>query len=311
MGPVADMAVAPDGRVFIAERSGRVLIVQDDRPPRDAALVLPDTAVAGGLGLFAIALAPDFAKTRHVYLGYAARSGDEPSYKLVRCREVNGHLGEVALLLEESGAQPGGWMAMRFGPDGKLYVAVAARRNADAGSYLGKILRLNPDGSTPDDQARATPVVGEIAGVRGLAWLPDGSVLLATEVFSSAPQAPAALSIRAPRQRLLVTPRGRRIAWVAAERPAGLAFLAPPAGSTEGGQILAGMIDGGVQRFQLQGQEHLVPVGDRMLPQHGAIRAVATAPGGVVYAATSNGDVKVTAGTASSEDMLLKVVLPR
>jgi hypothetical protein len=308
LGPISDLAVDPEGRVFIAAREGRVRIVEQDRLRSDVALVLQDVEVGGGLGLSSIAVAPDFAKSRHVYLAYTGRSTDGPVYKLVRTREVNGQLGETAVLLEEAGAQPGGWMTIRFGADGMLYAALAARRNMPAASYLGKILRVNANGTTPKDHPRATPVAGEVAGVRGLAWLPDGSALIASEVFSPAPLAPAALSIRRLAGFGLSHAGGHRVAWQGSERPAGLSIMRVQ--GTQGIEVVAGMLDGGVQRFRLGG-DRLAPVGGRLLERHGAIRAVAVARAGrIIYAGTANGDARLTAGEHPTDDTLLKVRLP-
>ena len=71
---------------------------------------------------------------------------------------------------------------MRFGPDGKLYVALDDGGNpwlaGDLASFSGKILRMNADGSTPDDQAAATPVYSsEYRSPRGLAWQPGTGTL--------------------------------------------------------------------------------------------------------------------------------------
>jgi glucose/arabinose dehydrogenase len=75
---------------------------------------------------------------------------------------------------------------LRFGPDVKLYVAYDDGGSRDAAERLsewsGKILRVNPDGRTPDDQPAASPVFWSgLASPRGLDWHPDGGALWLAE----------------------------------------------------------------------------------------------------------------------------------
>jgi glucose/arabinose dehydrogenase len=165
-----DIAFAPDGRLFVAERTGRIRVV---RPPSASARqgsLIPEPAIAladtlgAGVQLLSIAIDPQFERTRHVFAIYAApsRSGDS-MFSLARFREVSGTLGDRAVLLDGvTAAAPSASAALRFGPDGKLYAAFDdggdARRRGDAGSLNGKVLRLNTDGTTPTDPAGATPI---------------------------------------------------------------------------------------------------------------------------------------------------------
>jgi hypothetical protein len=158
-----DLAMLPDGRLLIAERRGRVQVVAAGRPLEHSALVLEDIANWGGLGLFAIAAHPDFERNRFVYLAYAARQADGgAAYRVVRARELNNTLAEIAIVHESVQATAPAWMSLRFGPDGKLYVGVA---NCDGcgSAFAGAVLRLNDDGSTPQDNSAGSP-----AYLRGL-----------------------------------------------------------------------------------------------------------------------------------------------
>ena len=180
----ADLAFTPDGRMLVAERGGTVRILP--RHPRragepanatiEAALSLTDDA-SGATTLLSLAADPQFERTRFVFALYAApsRSG-EPMFALARFRESGGTLADRAVLLDgiRAGSPlPAG--ALRFGPDGMLYAAFDdagdPRSRHDRGSLNGKLLRLNPDGTTPRDQAGGTPVYSE--GYRapaGAAW---------------------------------------------------------------------------------------------------------------------------------------------
>ena len=178
-----DLALSPDGRLVVTERGGRIRIL-DGRGSAALALTLADVNTEGGLGLFALALHPDFERNHYVYLAYAERlPRGGAAYRVVRTREVGNTLGEVASVLDGVPATAAGWMTIRFGPDKKLYVAiapVAASSRSSAYAYNGTVLRLNDDGSTPADSPRSSPVLAEGVGVpSALAWSPDGKLWVA------------------------------------------------------------------------------------------------------------------------------------
>jgi glucose/arabinose dehydrogenase len=101
---------------------------------------------------------------------------------LARFREVRGTLGEGAILLDGVPAREGAAAALRVAKDGKIYVAFDdngdANLRARLSSLNGKLLRLNPDGSTPADNAAATPVYAfGFQSPRGLGWQPATGML--------------------------------------------------------------------------------------------------------------------------------------
>ena len=155
---------APDGRLFVAERTGQVRTIRDGQLDSGPALTVADLFVSGeGGGMLSLALDPAFEKTHFVYVLDVTAETGAPSFRLSRFREAGGMLAERAVLLDRVPAapdRPAGSIA--FGPDGKLYVALddggERGRAAQPGSFNGKVLRLNPDGTTPDDQPAGSPV---------------------------------------------------------------------------------------------------------------------------------------------------------
>ena len=146
------MAFAPDGRLFVTERPGRVRIVNVAGGTSELAVTLDDTFAQGEAGTLGLALDPDFASSRFVYVYYTARAGSGAVNRVVRYREVGGRLGERAVLLDGIPADTihdGG--RIRFGPDGLLYVstgdASTQSLSQSLGSLAGKILRINRDGT--------------------------------------------------------------------------------------------------------------------------------------------------------------------
>jgi hypothetical protein len=164
-----DLAFAPDGRLFIAERDGRIIIRPSpsasagSAAPMEPAIALADT-FDGSIQLLAIALDPQFARTHAVFTISAAPSRSGPTaFTLARFRESGGTLGDRAILLDGVAASASPAAALRFGPDDKLYAAFDdggdSRRRQDPSSFNGKVLRLEADGTTPADAHGGTPVV--------------------------------------------------------------------------------------------------------------------------------------------------------
>jgi glucose/arabinose dehydrogenase len=192
------LAAAPDGRLFVTERAGRVRVVQDDVLLTEPALTLPEISTEGDAGMFGITLHPDFDRNHLVYLLYTLSRPDAGLVsRLVRYREVNNTLAEAAVLVDDIPeiARPGG-ARIRFGPDGKLYVTVgdrllaargphgAARSTAqDLASLNGKILRFNDDGTSPDDNPFYSPLFSfGHRSPQGIDWHPVSGDLWAIEL---------------------------------------------------------------------------------------------------------------------------------
>lgn len=156
------MAVAPDGRLFVAQKAnnnvGKLRVIKNGQLLSKPFLkVSTDTQFFRGL--LGVTLDSNFAQNRYVYVFYTAPS-PTPHNRVSRFT-ANGDVAvsgsEKVILslppLSSGSGHYGG--ALRFGADGKLYVGVGDDTNpADAqslGSPNGKVLRLNRDGSVPTD----------------------------------------------------------------------------------------------------------------------------------------------------------------
>ncbi|GLZ28912.1 hypothetical protein Lesp02_11020 [Lentzea sp. NBRC 105346] len=161
--------IAPDGRIFILERAGKIKIVKNGALLPTPFADLPSEAT-GDRGLIGIAFDPGFGVANHfVYFYY---TGHDLLNHLVRfdASEDVGQDGPFQLFQTSSPSQllhVGG--SIRFGPDGKLYFAVGDNGQPEKSQQLdnphGKLLRINPDGSIPPDN----PFAGQ-PGKLGAIW---------------------------------------------------------------------------------------------------------------------------------------------
>ena len=165
------LAFLPDGRMLVTQRGGSLVIVRADGSAVEAAVSgVPAVNSAGQGGLLDVALDPDFTTTGWIYLSYAEDGPGGSGTALARARLVGNELRELAVIWRQqpkvaSGIHYGARIAFR--PDKTLYLTVGERGQDDPGAptvafaqnpalTLGKVLRLNRDGSVPTDN----PVFG-------------------------------------------------------------------------------------------------------------------------------------------------------
>lgn len=183
------IAFAPDGRIFLTERSGRIRTIERGQLRAEPWMTL-EVAASGESGLMGLALDPQFAQNRYVYAAYTYRNdAGRMTNRLIRLREEPGGKGTLDKILIDNvaGANNHDGGRVRFGPDGKLYWttgdAQTTRYSQDLKSLSGKILRLNADGSIPSDNPFANSYVYSYGhrNPQGLAWQPGTNRLYATE----------------------------------------------------------------------------------------------------------------------------------
>lgn len=153
----SSMEFAPDGRLFVAQQSGEILVVKNGQMLKTPFVKITDIDDTWERGLLGVTVDPAFQQNHYVYAFYTATHPTTHN-RIVRFT-ANGDVAdpssEVDIFdLPNIGAalwHMGG--AIHFGPDGKLYVSVGdyQQRNTaqDLSVLTGKILRLNPDGSIP------------------------------------------------------------------------------------------------------------------------------------------------------------------
>ena len=312
--------LAPDGRLFLTERPGRVRIarlegttatLQPEPWTTLAARVSPNTE----RGLLGLALDPQFATNGFVYLYYSYRGpGTTTLNRLVRMRDSGGIGIEEKILMD---AIPGNEQhdggRLRFGPDGKLYLTVGdgevQARAQDSSSPNGKVLRFETDGSPASGNPFGGSAIWSFGhrNPQGIAWHPDTGALYETEhgpsgIFPLCCQDEVNLIERGknygwpivtgqPGDQRFVDPllwSGRTDTWA----PSGATFLAH-AGPLRGSFLFAALRGQHLHRVVFGADGRTVLFEERLLQnQFGRLRDVFELPSGQLLVLTSNRDAR-------------------
>ena len=159
-----NIVVLPDERIVLTEQTGKTLIFNSNGTLLNT-IQLPDNYFEEGAGLLGLAVDPQYANNHFLYLYYTYTNNNDTSSssssskilnKVIRGQEENNSLVDIQTIIDNIPASKlhnGG--ALKFGPDGKLYISVGdtteSELSQNLSSFAGKILRLNPDGTIPND----------------------------------------------------------------------------------------------------------------------------------------------------------------
>ncbi len=272
-----------------------------------------------------LALDPSFQQNGHIYVMYTFRGPQGQLLNRVSRLTVEGNQagGEVALLDGIPGATVHDGGRLQFGPDGKLYITTgdAATPNLaqNPSSVAGKILRLNPDGTIPEDNPFPGSPVFSLGhrNPQGLAFQPGTGLLFSTEHG------------QVGNDEVNVIEAGNNYGWPIVQGVAGdprfadpIAQFTPavaPAGATFysadllfqwtgnlffatlTGRHLHRMVLGGPDARQVVEQERLFE------GEFGRLREVVQGPDGFLYFATSNRDGR--GNPVAEDDRILRITL--
>ena len=174
------MIALEDGRIFIVDQSGPLRVWKDGALLPEPALNLTDRLdTYWERGLIGMALSPEFPAEPHIYIMYVAKS-PFTHHVVSRFTVAGDHIdpaSEQVLFKGDDQATLGGngpWShqggPLAFGPDGFLYIGLGEGSNREMAQRLttlqGKILRIRPDGSIPEDN----PFYGETTGKYRAIW---------------------------------------------------------------------------------------------------------------------------------------------
>src|ERR671922_1493907 len=158
------LAFLPDGRILVTERPGRLRIVAPSGRVSEPLGGVPKVQAGGQGGLLDVAVDPSFTENRLIYLSYAEPGEGGAGTAMARGRLGEQQLENVQVIYrQQPKVQGNGHFGSRlvFAEDGTLFITQGDRQGyreqaQDLGSGLGKLIRINPDGSIPKDN----PFVG-------------------------------------------------------------------------------------------------------------------------------------------------------
>lgn len=157
------IAYLPDGRALVTERAGRLRLLGVDNKLSEPLAGVPAVQARGQGGLLDVALDPDFSTNRVIYFSYAEAGDGGASTALARAELGQGKLDNVTVIFRQQPKVSGnGHFGGRivFSRQGHLFLTTGDRQKLDPAqdlmSHLGKVIRLNRDGSVPADN----PFVG-------------------------------------------------------------------------------------------------------------------------------------------------------
>lgn len=318
---------APDGRIFLTERAGRIRVIREGRlDPQPWATI--QVAHRGEGGLLGLAIAPDFSRSRFVYLYYTYQDDSRVLNRVVRMvdREGRGQVDKVIIEgIPGTTVHDGG--RLKFGPDGKLYITTGDARQPsqaqDRSSLAGKILRLNPDGTIPDDNPFSGSPIYSLGhrNPQGLAWHPDTRTMYAAE---HGPSGDLGLCCR---DEVNVVEAGKNYGWPEASGRGGAprfvdpiadsganetwapsGILVPSRGPWRGSLLMTALRGTHLRRLVLAGPEFTRVSSQEVYfrGELGRLRDVIQGPDGTIYLITNNTDGR--GQPRPNDDKLLRVV---
>ncbi len=316
------IAFLPDGDMLVAERSGRVRLIRDGVMAPDPVPGAPAVLAFNQGGLFDILPHPDFMENRVIFIAYAHGTRQENALRVARAVYDGDEIRDLqpiydARPVKDTGHHFGGRIV--WGPDDKLYVTIGEgsrykEKAQDMTSSFGAVIRINEDGSIPDDN----PDFGDGAlpelytkghrNAQGLAYDAERGVLWSNE---HGPRGGDEINIIEaganygwPAASFGIDYNGARITpfteyegatqpvhyWTPSMAPSGLAVVRGDAFTDWDGDLLVGgLASTALHRMIMDGDaivgEERYLVGER-------IRDVRVGPDGAIYVATEfrNGD---------------------
>ncbi|KFM20648.1 hypothetical protein AAA799D07_00324 [Marine Group I thaumarchaeote SCGC AAA799-D07] len=305
-----------EDKIFVTEKIGRIRVIEDNTLLENPLAVLRTVDVFDG-GLLGIAVHPNFAENHFLYVYLTYENNDRLYNKILRITESENRLVDIVTILDNiPGSMFSNGGVLKFGPDGKLYVGTGSASDSshepqNIQSLEGKILRLNDDGSIPDDNPFSDSLVFSYGhrDPKGLAWDESGNMFV-TEIGPS------------KNDEINLVQPGKNYGWPEQEcsgndkfvnplvcydpaiEPGGILFYYSDKLDLENDLIMASLRGSGL--FSLSIDDNQIKDQMNILSGMGRIRDVIQGPDGYLYLITSNTDGK--AFPDKSDDKLLRIM---
>ncbi|MBE5230459.1 MAG: PQQ-dependent sugar dehydrogenase [Microcystis aeruginosa PMC 728.11] len=321
------MVWLPNGEILITERPGRLRVVREGKLDPKAIAGVPEVFAVGQGGLLDVAIHPQFAQNRWIYLTYAHGDREANRTRVARAVYDGTSLRDVRVIFEVSQAKTG---SQHFGsrllwlPDGTLLVAIGdggnpplqlagdliRKQSQNLQSHLGKIIRINDDGSLPKDNPFAGSKIWSYGhrNIQGISFDPMTRRVWATEhgakggdelnliekgknygwpVVSASQEYGTNNPVSGERYRPgLIDPK---TIWTPAIAPSGLVFYTGNRFPNWQGNLFAGgLVSRDIRRLEMDKSgeiinQEAIPIGQR-------VRDVRQSPDGFLYLLTDEGN---------------------
>lgn len=316
-------------RMLVNERTGKIRIIQNGKLQDAPLLEVKEVSVGSEEGLMGLAIDPNYAENKYIYISYAYGKGDNLSIKVVRYKDNGNSVSDELILIDKlPGAKNHAGCRLRFGPDGKLYISTGDATDREIAQDLknmgGKILRLNSDGSIPSDNPWPNSSVWSYGhrNPQGIDFYPGTSILWETEHGPSGFDGPGG------GDEVNVIVKGGNYGWpivshdghkdgmidpllvyTPAEAPASGMFYKSGLISQFKNNFFFGCLRGrGIIRVIVDEKDPTKVVSQSKMSDvdYGRIREIAEGPDGAIYFSTSNKDGRGNPG--QTDDRIMRIV---
>lgn len=177
-------SIQKDGEtLYVSERSGTIVQWKNEHMERQKVQLEKKLSSKAEAGLLGFVLDPDFSKNHQAFAYYTYEENGKPSNRIITLQQVDDTWREKEILIDKipSGDYHHGGR-LKIGPDGKLFATTGDAREPmiaqDLDSLGGKLLRLNLDGTIPDDNPFENSYIFSYGhrNPQGLAWDETGQL---------------------------------------------------------------------------------------------------------------------------------------
>lgn len=304
-----------DDRIFFTEKVGRIRVIDSGSLVEEPLANLRVADVSDG-GLLGIALHPDFENNHYLYVFYTYEQDSKLWNKIIKITESENRLVNATVILDNiPGAEFDNGGVIKFGPDKKLYIGIGDATDEHAAqdlqSPLGKILRLNDDGTIPADNPFSDSPVFSYGhrNPQGMAWDKSGNLYLAEHGPTKNDElnlVKAAQNFGWPEQECKGDERfvDSISCYNPSLEPAGVVFYSSNKLDLGNNLIMASLRGTNLYKLTIEGEQ--VTSQKSILGGAGRIRDVNEGPDGYLYILTGNTDGR--GFPDKTDDKLLRIV---
>jgi glucose/arabinose dehydrogenase len=316
-------------RLLFTERNGKLRVMENGKLIDKPLMEFEEVSSEGEEGLMGLVADPDYKDNKFIYLSYAYSSDGDLKVKVVRFKDNGDNLSDEKIIMDNLPAERyHAGCRLKFGPDGKLYITAgdAGERKLvqDINNLYGKLLRLNADGTVPDDNPFPGNPVWSYGhrNSQGIDWYPGTDILFSSEHGPSGFDGPGG------GDEVNIIVKGGNYGWpVVSHEESKEGMISPeivftPAIAPASGMFYSsdsipqfknnyfiGCLRGsGIMRLIIDENDKGKVLSTELMPevQFGRIREVMQGPDGAIYFSTSNRDGR--GSIRDGDDKIYKIV---